>query len=126
MHTLVSAYIGFTMYSVSISIINKGIGEGLIDDTGLTAFSQSSTEITSTRTKRFTNDEDVLFAIMKKMIQFFLELLQVAGTDLNISKCACFTAFRRWKGGRATLLRTHDSHPVMIRRTRANRSQEPQ
>jgi hypothetical protein len=54
--------------------------------------------------KRFTNDEDVIFAHMKEMIQFFLELLQVAGVDLNIYKCACFTVFHRWKGGCATLL----------------------
>jgi hypothetical protein len=47
------------------------------------------------------------------MIQFFLELLQVAGGDLNISKCACFTVFHRWKGRRVTLLQTHDPHPNM-------------
>jgi hypothetical protein len=50
---------------------------------------------------------------MKKMIQFFLELLQVSGGDLNISKCACFTVFHRLKGGRAMLLQTHGSHPTM-------------
>jgi hypothetical protein len=50
---------------------------------------------------------------MNKMIQFFLELRQVAGGYLNISKCACFTVFYRWKGLLATLLRTQDSHPNM-------------
>jgi hypothetical protein len=64
--------------------------------------------------ERFTPDEDILFSHMKKMIHFFLNLLQVAGGDLNISKCACFTIFHHWKGGCATLLRTHDSHPTMI------------
>jgi hypothetical protein len=50
---------------------------------------------------------------MNRMIKFFLEHLQVAEDDLNISKCACFTVFHHWKGGRATLLRTHDSHLPM-------------
>jgi hypothetical protein len=101
------------MFSVSSKIVHKHIGEGLIDNTGLVVSSQSSTEITSTCVKRFTPDEEVLFSRMKKMIQFFLELIQVAVGDLNISKCACFTVFRRWKGGRATLLRTHYSHSTM-------------
>jgi hypothetical protein len=113
MHTLASSYIGFAMFSVSNKIIHKRIGEDLIDDTGLVVSSQSSTEITSTRVKRFTPDENILFSRMKKMIQFFLELLQVAGGDLNISKCACFTVFQRWKGRRAMLLRTQDSHTTM-------------
>jgi hypothetical protein len=114
MHTLTSAYIGFIMFSVSNKIVHNHIGEGLIDDTGVMVSAQSSTEITSTRVKYFTPDEDVLFSRMKKMIQFFLELIQVAGGDLNISKCACFTVFHRWKGGQATLLSTHDSHSTMI------------
>jgi hypothetical protein len=113
MQTLASSYIGFTMFSVSSNIVHTGIGEGLIDDTGLVVYSQSSTEITSTRVKRFTPDEEFLFSGMKKMIQFFLELLQVAGGDLNISKCACFTVFHRWKGDRATLLCTQESNLIM-------------
>jgi hypothetical protein len=113
MHTLASAYIGFAMFSVSINLIHKRIREGLIDDTGLVVYTQASTEITPTRVKRFTTDEDILFDRVSNMIQFFLELLQIAGGDLHISKCACFTVFRRWKGGRATLLRTHDTHPSM-------------
>jgi hypothetical protein len=45
------------------------------------------------------------------MIQFFLELLQVAGGYLNIFKCACFTVFHHWTVGWATFLCNHDSHP---------------
>jgi hypothetical protein len=113
MHTLTSSYIGFTMFSVSSKIVHKMIGEGLINNTGLVVSSQSYTEITSTCVKHFTPDENILFSRMKKMIQFFLELLQVAGGDPHISKCACFTVFHRWKGGRAMLLRMHDSHTTM-------------
>jgi hypothetical protein len=50
---------------------------------------------------------------MHKILQFFLELLQVAGGNLNISKCACFTVFHPWSGGKATLNKIHDSHPIM-------------
>jgi hypothetical protein len=50
---------------------------------------------------------------MQKMLQFFLELLQVAGGDLNISKCACFTVFHRWCGGRSSLLKIKEYHPLM-------------
>jgi hypothetical protein len=113
MHTLASAYIGFAMFSVSSKIVHKRIGEGLIDDNGLVVSAQSSTYITSTHVKCFTPDEDILFSRMKQMIQFSLELLQVAGGDLTISKCAFSTVFHHWKGGRATLLHTRDSHPIM-------------
>jgi hypothetical protein len=113
MNTLASAYIGFIMSSVSSKVVHTRIGEGLIDDTGLIVSAQASTQITSSRVKRFSSDEAALFVRMNHMIQFFLELLQVAGGNLNISKCACFTVFHHWKGGCATLLCAHDSHPTM-------------
>jgi hypothetical protein len=113
MNTIASAYIGFAMSSVSSKVVHKRIGEGLIDDTGLVVSAQASTEIISSHVKRLSNYEAALFARMNRMIQFFLELLQVAGGDLNISKCACFTIFHRWQGGHATLIRTQESHPTM-------------
>jgi hypothetical protein len=85
----------------------------LIDDNGFMASAQSSTEITSSCRKRFIKDEGVSFAHLNKMIQFFLELLQVAGGHLNISQSACFTVFHHWKGGGNMLLHTHDPHPTM-------------
>jgi hypothetical protein len=116
MNTLTSDYIGFVMSSVSSKVVHTPIGEGLIYDMGLIVSAQASAKITSTRVKGFSNYEASLFVRtnrMNRMIQLFLELLQVAGDDLNISKCACFTVFHRWKGGRATLLCTHDSHLPM-------------
>jgi hypothetical protein len=85
----------------------------LIGDTGLAASAQSSIEITPSSNKYFSAEEGDLFIKMHKILQFFLELLQVAGGDLNISKYACFTIFHRWSGGRATLLKTHESHLIM-------------
>jgi hypothetical protein len=113
MNTLASIYIGFTMSSVSSKVVHKRIGEGLINDTGLVVSAQASTESTSSRVKRFSHDDAPLFARMNHMIHLFLELIQVAGGDLNISKCDCFTVFHLWKGDRATLLRTHHSQPTM-------------
>jgi hypothetical protein len=66
-----------------------------------------------TKNKDFSPNESSLFTKMQKMLQFFLEILQVAGGDLNISKCACFTVFHRWSGGHASLLKIKDSHPIM-------------
>jgi hypothetical protein len=63
--------------------------------------------------KDFSPDEYILFDKMQKMLQFFLELLQVAGGDLNISKCPCFTVLHRWCGCRATLLKRKASHPLL-------------
>jgi hypothetical protein len=113
MHTIVTYFIGIILVSVSGIIQHKGDGEGLIDDTGLVASAQSSTETTSSRNKRFTSDESTIFLKMQKIIQLFIELLQVAGGDLNIAECACFTVFRRWTGGKATLLKMQDSYPIM-------------
>jgi hypothetical protein len=50
---------------------------------------------------------------MQKILRFFLELLQVAGGDLNIAKCACFTVFHQWSSVKSTLLKIHASHPLM-------------
>jgi hypothetical protein len=95
LHTVVTYFIGIIFLSVSGLIQHKRIGEGLIDDTGLASSAQFSTEITSAKHKDFSPDETILFDKMQKMLQFFLELLQVAGGHLNISKCACFAMFHR-------------------------------
>jgi hypothetical protein len=106
-------FIGKILVSVSGIIQHKWIGEGLIDNADLAASAQSSTENTSSINKQFTYDESALFFKMQKILQFFLELPQVAGGDLNIEKCACFTVFHRWTGSKATLLKIQDSHPLM-------------
>jgi hypothetical protein len=113
MHTVATYFIGIVLVSVSGMIQHKRIGEGLIDDRGLAASAQSSTEMTLLRHKQFSPDESSLFIKMQKILHFFLELLQAAGGDLNISKCACFNVFHQWSGGKATLLKIHDSQPLM-------------
>jgi hypothetical protein len=85
---------------------HKHVGEGLINDTGLTASTHSSSETT-------LSDESTLLLKMQKILQFFLEPLQVAGGDLNIAKCACFTVFHLRTRGKATLIKIQDSHPIM-------------
>jgi hypothetical protein len=98
---------------MSGKIQQKRVDEGLLDNTGLVASDQSSIEITTTRNKAFLPNEDAHFTKMQKILQFFLELLQVAGCDLNIAKCACFNVFHRWNGGCVALLKIQDSHPSM-------------
>jgi hypothetical protein len=113
MHTVATYFIGIILVSVSGMRQHKRIGECLIDDTGLVASAQSSTETTPSHHKQFSPDISALFIKMQKILQFFLELLQVAGGDLNIAKYACFTVFHRWSGGKSTLLKIFDSHPMM-------------
>jgi hypothetical protein len=103
MHTVATYFIGIILVSVSGMIQHKRIGESLIYDTVLAASAQSSKETTPSRHKQFSPDESALFIKMQKILQCFLELLQVAGGDLNIAKCACFTVFHRWSGGKEQL-----------------------
>jgi hypothetical protein len=113
MHTVATYFVGIILVSVSGTIQHKRAGEGLIEDTGLAYSAQSSTEISSTTIKDFSPDESILFEKMQNMLQFFLELLQVEGGDINISKCACFKVFGRWCGSRAAFLRIKSSDPLM-------------
>jgi hypothetical protein len=62
MHTLASAYTGFTMYSVSSKVTHNQFGEGLVDGTGRVFSAQASTDITSTHVKRLTREEEALSA----------------------------------------------------------------
>jgi hypothetical protein len=52
MHTVATYFIGIIIVSVSGIIQHTRIGEGLIDDTGLAASVQSSTEMTPSRHKQ--------------------------------------------------------------------------
>jgi hypothetical protein len=113
MHTVATYLIGIILVSVSGMIHHTRIGEGLIDDTGIAASAQSSTETTPSRHKQFSPDESALFIKMQKILHFVVELLQVARGDLSIAKCACFTVFHWWSGGKATLLKIHESHPMI-------------
>jgi hypothetical protein len=114
MHTVATYFVGIILVSIYYGRIqHKCVGEGLIDDTGLAYSAQPSNEISSTQIKYFSPDESILFDKMQKMLQFFLELFQVAGGDLNISKCACFIVFHRWCGGLASLIKIKSYHPMM-------------
>jgi hypothetical protein len=88
MHTVTTHFISIVLVSVSGSGHHKRVGNGLIDVTGLaaSASAQSSIEITPFRNKFFSTDEAALLLKMQNILQFFLELLQLAGGDLHISK----------------------------------------
>jgi hypothetical protein len=110
MHTVSTYFIDIILVSISGLIHHTRVDECIIDDTGLAASAQSSIEITSTKNKYFSPYEILLFDNMQNMLQFFLELLQIAGGNLNISKCACFTVFQIWIGGCASRLKMQDYH----------------
>jgi hypothetical protein len=102
MHTIATFFIKIVLVSVS-KIYHKRIGEGFIDDAGIAVSAQSSTEITSSRRKRFTTDEGAIFTKMHKMIQLFLELHVLASQSFVVGMEAV----------QLYLLQTHDSHPVV-------------
>jgi hypothetical protein len=51
-----------------------------------------------------------LVARMEDIIQFFPDLLQVAGGDLAPEKCMCYIISHRWENGIPVLLPVHPSH----------------
>jgi hypothetical protein len=85
MHMFATYFIAIIFVSVSSSVLHNHVGEGLIDKTGLVTSAQSSIESTPSGIRSLSPDEAALFTRMQNILQFFLELLQVAGGDLNIS-----------------------------------------
>jgi hypothetical protein len=88
MHTVATYFICIILVSVSGITQHKRIGEGLIDDTGLAASALLSNETASSRNKQFKPDESALYLNMQTILQFSLDLLQVARGNLNIATCA--------------------------------------
>jgi hypothetical protein len=111
MHTATLAFIGILFLSVSGSLHHERIGEGFIDDTGLGTTNAYCTSITTMSHKALINEEQTLHKKANDVIQFFLDLLNVIGDDLNIGKSASFVLFHRWSGGKYSLLRKQESHP---------------
>jgi hypothetical protein len=71
MHTVSTYFIGIILVSVSGMIQHKRISEGIIDDTGLAASAQSSTETTPSGHKNFSTDKYALFINMQQILHFF-------------------------------------------------------
>jgi hypothetical protein len=57
-----------------------------------------------------TSSEETIIAKMEKILQFFLDLLQVTGGDLAPEKCVWHIISHRWKDGKPILLQKHSSH----------------
>jgi hypothetical protein len=72
MHTVATYFVGIIFVSVSGSIQQKRVDEGLIDDTSLTYSAQSSTEISSTTLKDFSPNESMLFDKCRERYTFSL------------------------------------------------------
>jgi hypothetical protein len=86
-------------------------GDAFADDTTTgvtnddTAMEPVDVEVTD-----LTISEEELIGKMQMIIQFFIDLLQVAGGDIAPEKCACFLICHRWKNGKARLLTMKESH----------------
>jgi hypothetical protein len=62
------------------------------DDPGLEPVSTDQAELTTSEETRIAN--------MEEIIQFFLDLLQVTGGDLEPEKCVWYLISHRWKDGK--------------------------
>jgi hypothetical protein len=58
-----------------------------------------------------TIEERELYTKANRILQFFLDLLNLIGGDLHSAESACFIMFHRWIGGKATQLKIHDDRP---------------
>jgi hypothetical protein len=68
MHIVATYFIGIILVSGFDTVQHKRVGEGLIDDSGLAASTQSSTKLKPTRNKDFYPDESTLFLKMQNIL----------------------------------------------------------
>jgi hypothetical protein len=86
-------------------------GDSFVDDTTTgTTNDDSELEPVSHVISDLTSSEEMLKAKMEEIIQFFLDLLQVAGGDLAPEKCVWYLISHHWKDGKPRLLQKRSSH----------------
>jgi hypothetical protein len=85
--------------------------DSFVDDT-LTGSTSDDTNLEPVPTAQaeLTTSKESLVAKMEKIINFFLDLLQVTGGDLSPEKCVWYIISHRWKYGKPKLLQKHSSH----------------
>jgi hypothetical protein len=92
-------------------------GDSCIHDTttGVTSDDNNKYRVSIEETE-LTADEDDLVDQMQDVIQFFLDLLQVTGGDLDPEKCVWYLIAQIWKNGLTTLMRKRvQRHRAYIR-----------
>jgi hypothetical protein len=86
-------------------------GDSFVDDTTTgTTNDDSELDPVSHVISDLTSSEEPLIAKMEELIQFFLDLLQIAGGDLAPKKCVWYLISHRWKDGKSRPLLKHSSH----------------
>jgi hypothetical protein len=86
-------------------------GDSSVDDTTTeTTNDDSELDPASHVISDLTSSEETLIAKMEKIIQFFLDLLQVTGGGLAPEKCVWYLISHRWKDGKPKLLQKYSSH----------------
>jgi hypothetical protein len=86
-------------------------GDSFVDDTTTGSTNdEPELEPVSHDISELTTSEETLIAKMEEIIQFFLDLLQVTGGDLDPEKCVWYLISHRWKDGKPRLLQKHSSH----------------
>jgi hypothetical protein len=86
-------------------------GYSFVDNT-MTGSTNDDPELEPVHTEQaeLTTSEETLVAKMEEIIQFFLDVLQVTGGDLEPEKCVWYLISHRWKDGKPKLLQKHSSH----------------
>jgi hypothetical protein len=86
-------------------------GDSFVDDT-MTGTTNNDTELEPIPTDRveLTTTKESLIAKMEEIIQFFLDLLQVAGGHLAPEKSVWYLISHIWKDGKPRLLQNNNSH----------------
>jgi hypothetical protein len=67
-----------------------------------------------------TQEEESLVARMEDIIQFFLDLLQVTGGDLEPEKCAWYLIGHPWSKGVLTLIKIEPQHQAISMTSRSS------
>jgi hypothetical protein len=81
-------------------------GESFVDDTTTCATDDNhNLDPISSTACGLTQEEDSLVARMEVIIQFFLDLLQVTGSDLAPEKCAWYLIGHLWNKGVSNLFK---------------------
>jgi hypothetical protein len=115
MTALEEKYECITLVSVDKSTISTRPGDSFVDDTTTSTTDDDVPKYpVPIDEKELTSDEEALVKRMEDIIQFFLDLLQVAGGDLAPERCVWYLIAHRWKKGVPTLLANKTTHRGIV------------
>jgi hypothetical protein len=99
------------LVSVDGKVEHKRPVDSFVDDTMTGKTNDNTTmEPVTVEEEALTWSEEELIAKMQDIIQFFLDVLQVAGGGLSPAKCAWYLICHGWENGKARLLQVKETH----------------